>query len=252
MSTKRKVIKRKVAQPNANIVSVWDIFGNEHFSFLTTKGKSVLYNSATRGVVIFPRSDCAMHESDWPLRSRVELATTIFRVTHVAIQLPRPLSIVTSHASAMQCAMYMIDEFWQSGYSPTSFSLSHYSIDPSGITFWAYNTLVSRNSLAITQYKRSRIKTMSLLPIASSDERRHHLQSENVFNFFEAVINCLADIGNMLGSNNEQHACTSCICSSPKICELCFKIMSDCKLEVAYSIPFALIKSTLSSMFDMQ
>lgn len=250
--TKRKVVKRKIAQPNTNVVSVWDIFGNEQFSFITTKGKSVLYSSATRGVVIFPRTECVMHESDWPLRSRVELATTIYRATHVAIKMPRPLSIITSAATTRQCAMYMIDEFWQSGYSPTSFALGHYSIDPNGITFWAYNTIVSRNSIAVNQYKRTKIKTMSLLPIASSDERRLHLQSENAFDFFEAVINCLADIGNLLGSNSDPHTCRNCMCASPKICELCFNIMSDCKIELTYSLPFAIIKSTLSSLFDIQ
>lgn len=247
MARSRKVPVRRAPQATS-FASAWDVFHarkETSFSYHSTKDKAMIFNSATIGVVVVPRTACILHESDWP----ITIEKSVYRVGHVVWLLPQPIAPATSKGSLARCIGVLLD-LWGKGYSPTSFSLSHYSMGGSTTTFWAWHTIVSQYAIAHANYTRTRLKTLPLLSIASGDERAQHIVSESALNFFEAVINCLVNIADLVGSKTLTHTCSSCISSIPEICQLASTIIIDCKLHQNYILPIREVSTILSSILD--
>lgn len=246
-----RIIKRKAPKAPVSTsasASAWDIFsqrGEPRFEYTTTKERALIFNSASLGVVVVPRANCLQHEDDWG----IQVAKSVYRLTHTVMVFDAPINPVTSIGSIASCLRQLIG-LWERGFSPSSFSLAHYSMSKTDTTFWPWHIVVARDAFAHSTYARKRIRSMSLLSIAGPEERAQHLQLESALNFYDAAVNCIIGIADLLGVKSSTHTCPTCYCSIPEICHLCATILVDCKFSNDYILPIDKIQATLSKILD--
>lgn len=171
--------------------------------------------------------------------------THVFFITNQINPMTSPLLISST--------LPVLYGMWDKGYSPEQFDMNMFSMTDANVFFWQWHRVVVRDTKCVSKMIRKIIYPNRVIPSScTNQERNKFLSDDNVFNFIEAVINCITMIAQLCISTNKRtypiQECRSCVSANHKVCQLLINIRNHVILDSAYLLPFEEIRTVITEM----